>query len=143
MQQSLNLFEFRKGGVYKIICSKNNKIYYGQTSCFIRRGFQHLDFLKEGEHSCLDLQKDVNDYGIDKFRFEIVQIESQLDKRLKLEKKLIEKTPSSLLYNPTKPHSFQTKPRIAQRIKILGSSYPSIAEASRIFGNHLVISGGN
>ena len=134
MQLSLNLFEFRKGGVYKIICIKNNKIYFGQTSCFLRRCFQHLSFLKESQHACLELQKDVDDYGLDNFRFEIVQIENQLNKRLKLEKKWIDNTPPNLLYNSKKPHNFQFKPRVAQSVKIHGQSYPSIAEASRILG---------
>nr|AOC61489.1 putative site-specific DNA endonuclease [Rhexinema sarcinoideum] len=53
--------------------------------------------------------------------------------RLKLEKNLIEKTPSNLLYNPKNtPHNFQKKPRIAQRVKIHATIYSSIAEASRI-----------
>lgn len=130
----MNLFEFREGGIYKIICSTNNKIYVGQTSCFIRRGFQHLSFLTEKRHACLELQKDVDCFGLDAFRFEILQIENQLYPRLKLEKRCIDNTPLNLLYNPTKPHNFQTKPRIAQRIKILGELYSSIAEASRILG---------
>lgn len=134
MKQSLNLFEFRKGGVYKIICIKNNKIYYGQTSCFIRRGFQHLSFLKERQHPCLKLQKNVDCYGLGAFRFEIVKIETELNKRLKLENQWIDNTPSNLLYNPKKTYNFQTKPRIAQSVKILGYTYPSIAEASRTLG---------
>ena len=134
MQPSINLFEFRKGGVYKMICIKNNKVYYGQTSCFIRRCFQHLSYLKESRHSCFELQKDVDNYGLDKFCFEIVHIEAQLNKRLKLEKKEIEKISSNLLYNSKKLHNFKMKPRIAQQVNILGCSYPSIAEASRILG---------
>nr|YP_009367890.1 putative GIY-YIG homing endonuclease [Hazenia capsulata]ARK14897.1 putative GIY-YIG homing endonuclease [Hazenia capsulata] len=134
MQQPLNLFEFRKGGVYKIICIQNNKIYFGQTSCFIRRGFQHLSLLQKSQHSCLELQKDVDLYGLNAFRFEIVQIETELNKRLKLENKWIENTPSNNLYNPKKTHNFKTKPRIAQQVKTLGYIYPSIAEASRTIG---------
>lgn len=56
----MNLFDFRKGGVYKIVCTKNSKIYYGQTSFFIRRCFQHLSSLEKKTHSCLKLQKDVD-----------------------------------------------------------------------------------
>jgi group I intron endonuclease len=126
MQQSMNLFEFAKGGVYQIICAKNNKVYYGQTSCFIRRCFQHLSFLKERQHPCLKLQKDFDCYGLGAFRFEIVEIETELNKRLKLENQWIDNTPSNLLYNPKKTHNFQTKPRIAQSVKILGYTYTSV-----------------
>lgn len=131
----MNLFKFREGGVYKIVCTKNNKIYYGQTSCFIRRCFQHLQFFQENKHSCLELQKDVRRYGLDAFLFEVVQIENQLSKRLKLENKFIDSTSKDLLYNPKNHlHNFQLKPRVAQRVKILGSFYPSIAQAARIIG---------
>jgi hypothetical protein len=30
------------------------------TSCFIRRGWQHLSFLEQKKHACLELQKDVD-----------------------------------------------------------------------------------
>jgi hypothetical protein len=130
----MNLFQFRKGGVYKIVCTKNNKIYYGQTSCFIRRCFQHLEFLEENKHSCLELQKDVGQYGLDAFLFEVVHIENQLSKRLKLEKKCIESALPSLLYNNKNQHNFKTQPRVAQRVKILNCFYPSIAEAARVLG---------
>ena len=72
----LDLFEFRKGGIYKIFCRRSNKRYYGETSCFIRRGSQHLALLTEKQHPCLELQKEVDDYGLDAFRFEIVQLEA-------------------------------------------------------------------
>ena len=119
---------------YKIICLQNNKKYYGQTSCFIRRGFQHLSFFKKRHHSCLELQKDVELYGLDNFHFEIVSIEPNLNKRLKLERELINNTPFNFLYNSNKTNHFQIKPRIAQRVKVFGLLYPSIAEASRTLG---------
>lgn len=129
----MNLFEFRKGGVYKIVCTKNNKIYFGQTSCFIRRCFQHLSFLEEKKHPCFELQKDFNCFGVAFFQFEVIQIEKQLNVRLKLEKKLIEETPLNFLYNPKNSlHNFQKKPRTALSVKIHGTVYSSIAEASRI-----------
>lgn len=128
----MNLFEFGNGGIYRIVCTKNNKIYYGQTSCFIRRCFQHLQFFEKHTHSCLELQKDVDKYGIKVFLFEVIQVENKLKKRLKLEKKLIDNTPLDLLYNPKKDiHNFRKAPRIAQRVKIHDQQYYSIAEASR------------
>jgi hypothetical protein len=74
----------------------------------------YAKFLKEKKHSCIELQKDVNGYGLDAFVFEVREVESQLAKRLKLEKKWIAQTPSEFLYNPTSSlHHFSTKPRIA------------------------------
>ena len=117
----MNLFEFENGGVYRIVCTKNNKIYYGQTSCFIRRCFQHLLFFKKQTHSCLELQKDVDKYGIKVFFFEVIQVEEKLSKRLKLEKKLIANTSLNLLYNPKNNiHNFRKIPRCAQRVQIHG-----------------------
>lgn len=132
---NINLFNFRNGGIYKIVCTKNNKVYYGQTFCFIRRCYQHLEFLKGNLHSSLEFQEDVKRYGLDAFLFEVVQIENQLTERLKLKQKFIENTPSNLLYNQKdNKNTFQTKPRIAQRVKILNCFYQSIAEAARVLG---------
>ena len=30
----MNLFEFKDGGIYKIICIKNNKVYYWTNKLF-------------------------------------------------------------------------------------------------------------
>lgn len=128
----MNLFKFRSGGVYKIINTQNNKVYYGQTSCFIRRCAQHLRLLSQKKHSCLKLQNEVNRYGLNVFSFEIIQEESHLTRRLKLEKQYLKQTPSNLLLNNKNVHNFHKKPRVAQRVKIKNSIFPSIAEAARI-----------
>lgn len=60
----MNLFAFIGGGIYQIICSKNNKRYYGQTDCFVRRCAQHLKLFEDQNHYCLELQKDVYVYGL-------------------------------------------------------------------------------
>lgn len=128
----MNLFEFKDGGIYQIICIKNNKVYVGQTECFIRRCSQHLKLLKNNKHQCLQLQTDVNIYNLDNFKFEILINETNLIKRLiKLEKEYINNTPEKLLYNPIQIHNFKTKPCIAQCVKIRDIIYPSIREASR------------
>lgn len=82
----MNLFHFRKRGNYKIVCTKNKKIYYVQTSCFLRRCFQHLQSLKKKRHPCDALQNNVNLYDKVMFDFEIVEIEDNKGKRLKFEK---------------------------------------------------------
>jgi predicted GIY-YIG superfamily endonuclease len=127
----MNLFEFKDGGIYKITCIKNNKVYIGQTDCFVRRCFQHLKLFKDKKHYCLKLQEDVNLYDLHSFKFEIIVNENNFKKRLQLEKKYIKNTLEKLLYNPIKKHNFKTQPRVAQRIKIHDIIYPSIREASR------------
>jgi len=128
----MNLLEFSGGGVYKITCIKNNKIYYGQTDCFVRRCCQHLKLFKDKKHYCCELNEHVCCYGLHNFRFEVVVNENSLKKRLQIEKKYIDSTPKELLYNISKIHNFKIKPRIAQRIKVQGIIFPSIKEASRI-----------
>ena len=129
---SLNLFEFDTPGIYKIVCQKTNCIYYGQTSCFLRRCFQHLKLLKDHCHPCKRLQEDFNLYSQRNFTFEIISIEYSLQQRLKEETTLIENTFEKKLYNPKNSTPiFKYKPRIAQKIQINGILYPSIAEASR------------
>ena len=114
----MNLFQFRKVGLYKIVCPQNKKTYYGQTSCFLRRCYQHLELLEQRKHSCLELQKDVDPYGLDNFLFEIIKIEKKLATRRPLEIQWIQSTKEHLLYNPKNPvYIFQTKPRVAQRVK--------------------------
>lgn len=127
----MNLFQFKNGGIYKITCIKNNKIYIGQTYCFVRRCSQHLKLLQDKKHNCKKLQKDVNIYGLDNFKFEIIVNENNLKKRLQLEKKYIKNTLKEQLYNLIQIHNFKTQPRVAQRIKIHDIIYPSIREASR------------
>lgn len=128
----MNLLEFNGGGVYKITCIKNNKIYYGQRSCFFRPCSQHLKLFKDKKHYCCELQEHVCCYGLHNFRFEVVVNENTLKKRLQIEKQYIDTTPKELIYNIIKIHNFKTKPRIAQRIKVHNIVFPSIKEASRI-----------
>jgi group I intron endonuclease len=127
----MNLFEFKDGGIYKITCIKNNKVYIGQTDCFVRRCSQHLKNFKDKKHACKELQEDINLYGLENFKFEIIINENNLKKRLQLEKQHIENTLEELLYNPIRIHNFKNQPRVAQRIKIHDIIYPSIREASR------------
>ena len=128
----MNLFNFTEGGVYKIVCIVNKKIYYGQTQCFLRRCYQHFYLLKNKKHECRELQKDFLRFGLQSFKFEILVHETNLKKRLELEKNFISTINKKVLYNPIKIHNFKTKPRVAQRVKIDEKIYSSISEASRI-----------
>ena len=130
----MNLFEFKEGGIYKIVCLTNDKIYYGQTDCFIRRCSQHLRLFKLKNHFYSELQKDVLYYGLNNFTFEILVFEKSLSKRLQLEKDYIKNTKKEFLYNSVTIHNFKMLPRVAQRIKIQNTIYMSIKDASRKLG---------
>ena len=82
----MNLFSFTEGGVYQIICIVNNKIYYGQTQCFLRRCYQHFYLLKNKKHECLELQKDFLRFGLQSFKFEILANETCLKKTFRTRK---------------------------------------------------------
>lgn len=128
----LNLFEFDTPGIYKIVCQKTNCTYYGQTSCFLRRCFEHLQQLQNGSHPCKSLQHDFNLYSRDNFTFKILSVEYSLQQRLKYENTMIKNTAEKYLYNPkAQTQIFKYQPRIAQKIQIDEIVYPSIAEASR------------
>lgn len=58
------------GGVYKITCLINNKIYIGSTNCFNKRFSIHLLELKFDCHHNHKIQSDYNTHGKDNFKFE-------------------------------------------------------------------------
>lgn len=70
-------------GIYKIICSGNNKVYIGQSTNIHRRYKSHITDLKANKHHNPKLQYAFNKYGEDSFRFEIIELcdKSLLDER--------------------------------------------------------------
>lgn len=59
-------------GIYKIVNLINNKCYVGSTNNFNRRKKEHFRLLKQSKSHSSILQKAVNKYGIDNFKFEIL-----------------------------------------------------------------------
>lgn len=59
-------------GIYKITNLINNKCYVGSSSNLNRRENDHFRLLKQGKSHSLLLQRAVNKYGIDNFKFEIL-----------------------------------------------------------------------
>ena len=59
--------------IYKISCLINNKIYIGQTINFINRKRSHICALKHNRADNRLLQKDYNLYGLNNFKFEIIE----------------------------------------------------------------------
>ena len=71
-------------GVYEIRCLKNNKVYIGSTTNFVRRCTQHFNRLQEGTHSNYFLQHDYNLYGKEHFEFRRLAVTGQDWSRNKL-----------------------------------------------------------
>jgi group I intron endonuclease len=61
-------------GVYKILCLLNNKAYIGKSNRNVdEREYEHFKELKANIHWCKELQEDFNKYGIDNFKFEVLE----------------------------------------------------------------------
>ena len=62
-----------KSGIYKITCLENNKIYIGQAIDIEDRWKTHIQCLNRNKHHNIHLQRAWNKYGINKFKFEVVE----------------------------------------------------------------------
>jgi len=60
-------------GIYKITNTLNNKLYIGSSINLSSREYKHFWMLNKGIHDNEYLQKSFNKYGIDIFKFEIVE----------------------------------------------------------------------
>jgi len=65
--------EINFAGIYKITNIINNKIYIGSTNCLLRRKKEHFRHLKSNYHYNRKLQNAFNKYGIENFKFEILE----------------------------------------------------------------------
>lgn len=59
--------------IYKIECKINNKVYVGQTNNIQKRIKDHLYKLNKNIHYSLEFQQDFNKYGVDNFKFSILE----------------------------------------------------------------------
>jgi group I intron endonuclease len=97
-QENLN-DNYKKIGVYQIVCKITGKRYIGSTRRSFRRRFNdHILYLNRREHHCSHLQNAWNKYGEDNFLFLIVDI---LDKKdcFKYEQSYFDTIDNSMLYN--------------------------------------------
>lgn len=60
------------GGIYAIICKENGKKYIGQSKNAKNRIENHKSNLRCGRHINKEMQLDFNQYGSDKFSFDII-----------------------------------------------------------------------
>jgi len=81
-----------KSGVYKIINTKNGRIYIGSAKRFKERASEHLRLLRKGTSHNKFLQADFNKCGKEAFDFCVVEVvEGNRKARLLIEKKYLDK----------------------------------------------------
>jgi hypothetical protein len=73
-QENFNLREAAgKSGIYQILNTVNGKRYIGQSTNISRRWAEHLDLLTKGLHHSSKLQREWNQYGEVKFKFQVLK----------------------------------------------------------------------
>lgn len=98
----INFFQFCQPGLYKIICTKNNKVYIGQSSNCLYRIGGHVVYLKNQTHHCCSLLADFNKYGLNAFKAFMIDFGEKYQNqsiRKKEETRLISKTCKKFIYN--------------------------------------------
>ena len=63
----------RVSGIYKFTNLINNKIYIGSSNNIPERYINHISMLKNNCHTSIHLQRAYNKYGINNFKFEILE----------------------------------------------------------------------
>ena len=61
-------------GIYKITNKINNKIYIGSSKNIANRWKDHMSELESGDHSNYKLQNAINEFGIQNFTFEVIEV---------------------------------------------------------------------
>ena len=117
-------------GIYKIICTKNNKIYIGQSSNILSRFGRHVDNLENNRHDCIELQNDFNKFGKQFFIFEALEFNIKYNNEIFRQEEeilLIKKIPKKNSYNKL----YINKSFAARVIKVNKKIYYSLHEAAK------------
>lgn len=61
-------------GIYRIVCVKNGRYYYGSTKNVNRRWNAHKQQLRKGAHSNPIIQRSWNKHGEESFRIELIEM---------------------------------------------------------------------
>ncbi len=124
-----NVSFIQNPGVYEILDPINNKSYYGETSCIIKRLNIYIRTLKVGNHFCKDLQTAFNQQkNPNNFKYFIIAEGPEWEeknKRVELQNQLISEN-KHRTYN-----TIQAKPSKIRKIEYHGMEYPNIREAVR------------
>jgi group I intron endonuclease len=81
-------------GIYQIVNLSNGKMYIGSTKCFKERFYGHKLELNNNNHSNSYLQNSWNKYGEHNFKFEIIELVSNLNLLQEREQFWLDKTKS-------------------------------------------------
>lgn len=61
-------------GIYCIKSKQNGRVYIGKAANAPRRWCEHIRDLENNKHSCKPLQADYNNFGLENFTFEILEV---------------------------------------------------------------------
>ena len=132
--QSLNIGP----GLYAIICSATNKIYFGESVNVVTRLGGHFDDLVAGVDESVEMQNDWNEHGQSSFTFISLSVGQhwiETPVRCQAETRLIQLN-IHCVYNRAIAGSTPKRPADIYRkvVSYKGTVYKSIAEASRQTG---------
>nr|YP_010732096.1 putative GIY YIG homing endonuclease [Massjukichlorella minus]WDY13010.1 putative GIY YIG homing endonuclease [Massjukichlorella minus] len=129
-----NILELAYPGIYEIHCLKNNKVYVGESQNILSRLADHVSTLQQNRSHSLPLQKDWNQFSMNKFDFIVRFIGPNFqnkNKRLQIEAELIKfyEKKYGKTYNSTGPLEARGL-NYRSIIEIDGTIYSSIEEAA-------------
>lgn len=75
--------------IYKITTLNNNMPYYGRSQEFEKRKRSHTNLLRANKHPNKHLQDNFNEYGMDNFTFEVIEVHNSLDESIEAEQRYI------------------------------------------------------
>ncbi len=125
-------------GLYIIICSTTNKVYFGESSSVVHRLGTHFDDLIAGKHECTQMQEDWAKYGHSNFIFASLSVGPQWSSTLlrrETETKLVVFN-QNIVYNKSVGGSIPKKQAdiFCKVVSYKSTVYRSIADASRKTG---------
>ena len=77
--------------IYKITNQTNNKFYIGSAVDYELRIKRHINDLKKSRHHSSKLQRSYNKYGLDIFKFEIIEVVLDIDNLIITEQKWLDR----------------------------------------------------
>lgn len=69
--------------IYKITCLVTNEFYIGSSNNYNKRITRHKRSLFTNKHHSIKLQNAYNIYGLDNFKFEVIEITTKIDKLIR------------------------------------------------------------
>ena len=80
-----------KAGVYKIVNTREDKVYVGSSARLRKRKYEHFKLLERGKHHNNHLQNSYNLYGKENFKWEVIEELEKTEDLETLKKNLLER----------------------------------------------------